>query len=152
MLGSARQSISNHSFIYVMDASSIYETAPVGGPIQDDYWNAVLKVETSLSPESFLSALQAIERLHDRRREIRWGPRTLDLDIILYGDRIIRSPNLEIPHPRMLERRFVLEPLAEIASSDIHPITGLTIAESLAALASDTNAVRRLSDHWQGNT
>lgn len=94
--------------------SPLYRTEPVGPP-QPDFINAVVALETTLSPESLLNALQAIEQGHDRRRVIRWGPRTLDLDILLFDDLRQDSSRLILPHPRMFERAFVLYPLFDIA-------------------------------------
>lgn len=94
--------------------SALYRTAPVGAQGQPDYVNACALVETSLAPRALLDALLAIERAHGRVRSIPNGPRTLDLDIILYGDAVIAEPGLVIPHPRAHERAFVLAPLAEV--------------------------------------
>lgn len=93
--------------------SSLYETAPVGGPEQRRYLNAVVVLDTDLSPRELLAHCLEIEREHGRERRERWGPRTLDLDILLYGDAVIAEADLSVPHPRMTERRFVLEPLLE---------------------------------------
>ena len=94
--------------------SSVYETAPVGGPDQGDYLNAVVLAETDLPPADVLERLLDIERGMGRERRERWGPRTIDLDLLVYGDRSVDVPGLTVPHPRMAERRFVLEPLAEV--------------------------------------
>lgn len=101
----------------LLAASRLYRTAPVGGIAQADFSNAVAELETGLGAADLLQALLAIERAHgrDRQREQRWGPRTLDLDLLLYGDEIMALDGLIVPHPRMAERRFVLEPLLEIA-------------------------------------
>ena len=99
--------------------SSLYRTAPIGQPGQDDYINAVAMLQTGLVPESLLDALQTIEREQGRVRDgIRWGPRTLDLDILLYGQQHVDTDRLQIPHPEMLNRAFVLEPLREIVAGD----------------------------------
>jgi 2-amino-4-hydroxy-6-hydroxymethyldihydropteridine diphosphokinase len=100
--------------IDVLKVSSFYKTAPVGGPEQDDFLNAVLIGESELDPLDLLVAMQEIETLAGRTREIHWGPRTLDLDLISCGDHEIKEPHLEIPHPRAHERAFVLEPWLEI--------------------------------------
>ena len=97
----------------VVGRSSVYETAPVGGPAQGSFLNAVLVVETARSPMALLRELLAIERIEGRERWERWGPRTLDLDILLYGREVIDVPGLTVPHPRIQERRFVVEPLLE---------------------------------------
>ncbi|PJK05553.1 2-amino-4-hydroxy-6-hydroxymethyldihydropteridine diphosphokinase [Lysobacteraceae bacterium NML91-0268] len=101
----------------LLAASRLYRTAPVGGIEQADFCNAVAALETEFAAADLLQALFAIERAHgrDRQREQRWGPRTLDLDLLLYGDEVIEVEGLIVPHPRMAERRFVLEPLLEIA-------------------------------------
>ncbi len=100
--------------ISVTKVSSFYKTAPVGGPAQDDFLNAVLIGESDLDPLDILVAMQEIETLAGRTREVHWGPRTLDLDLIVYGEAIIEEPHLELPHPRAHERAFVLEPWLEI--------------------------------------
>ena len=101
--------------------SSLHRTAPVGYRDQPDFVNACALVDTSLSPRALLDALLAIERAHGRVREIPDGPRTLDLDIVLYGDQVIHEPGLTIPHPRAQERAFVLEPLREIWPDAVFP-------------------------------
>jgi 2-amino-4-hydroxy-6-hydroxymethyldihydropteridine diphosphokinase len=105
--------------------SQVYETAPVGGPEQDDFLNAVLAVDTSLEPAALLAAAQAAERGEQRVRTVRWGPRTLDVDILRYGDERVSTPDLEIPHPRMRERAFVLAPLHDVAPELVdEPVDG----------------------------
>jgi 2-amino-4-hydroxy-6-hydroxymethyldihydropteridine diphosphokinase len=94
--------------------SSLYRTKPVGYADQPDFVNACAVVETELPPRALLEGLLGIERAHGRKRELRNGPRTLDLDIVLYGDRVISEPDLTIPHPRAHERDFVLKPLREV--------------------------------------
>lgn len=97
----------------IVSMSSWYETEPIGGPEQDPYLNAVIVLDTDLSPTEMLDGLLAIERREGRVRAERWGPRTLDLDLLLYGDEEIDQPGLTVPHPEMTHRRFVLEPLLE---------------------------------------
>lgn len=94
--------------------SSLYETEPQGGPSQPEYLNMVVQLQTTLSPDALLDALHKMEELAGRQRGVLNGPRTLDIDILLYDSLKLASPRLVIPHPRMLERRFVLEPLLEI--------------------------------------
>lgn len=101
--------------------SSLYRSDPVGPPGQPDYINAVAALDTRLEPEALLDALQAIEQMHQRVRKIHWGPRTLDLDLLLYGDQVISTPRLTVPHAYMTERNFVLWPLAELAPELILP-------------------------------
>ena len=100
--------------IEVTHLSTNYETDPVGGPDQPKYLNAVLIAESLLAPHELLEYLLEIESRLGRTREVRWGPRTIDLDLIIYGNEIIDSADLVLPHPRAHERRFVLEPWAEI--------------------------------------
>ena len=104
--------------------SSLYRTAPVGYRDQPDFVNACALVETALAPRALLDGLLAIERRHGRVREIPNGPRTLDLDIVLYGDRVIHEPGLSVPHPRAHERAFVLEPLLEVWPDAVIPGKG----------------------------
>jgi 2-amino-4-hydroxy-6-hydroxymethyldihydropteridine diphosphokinase len=98
----------------LMACSSLYLSAPMGPQDQPDFINTVVCIDTGLSPEALLDELQAIEKAHHRVKTERWGPRTLDLDILLYGDQVIDTPALKIPHPGIAQRNFVLYPLAEI--------------------------------------
>jgi 2-amino-4-hydroxy-6-hydroxymethyldihydropteridine diphosphokinase len=101
-------------------ASRLYRTAPVGPPGQPDYINAAAHLETRLTPQALLTELHRIELVHGRRRDgTRWGPRILDLDILVYGDARIDEPGLTIPHPEMARRAFVLVPLADVAPPDL---------------------------------
>jgi len=115
-LSSARKALEAHSACSDLVCSSVYETEPMGPQDQPDYLNAVVAMGTTLSAHELLTTLQSIEHLHGRTREgERWGPRTLDLDLLLYGDAIIETPTLSVPHPGIAERSFVLLPLAELA-------------------------------------
>lgn len=100
--------------ISIESISSLIETNPCGGPSQGKYLNGVVKIKTSMSPQRLLKFLQNIERELGRKRDIKNGSRTMDLDILLYGDEIINESNLQIPHPKMCEREFVIKPLLEI--------------------------------------
>ena len=127
--------------------SGLYVTAPVGGPEQDDYFNQVVELSTALSPYELLAAIQGIEAELGRVREIRWGPRTIDVDILWYHGFSSAEACLEVPHPRMEQRRFVLEPLAELAPDLVLP-SGRTVTEALAGVQ-DQN-VRRIEDGAAG--
>ncbi|MFI5403031.1 MAG: 2-amino-4-hydroxy-6-hydroxymethyldihydropteridine diphosphokinase [Planctomycetota bacterium] len=118
----------------VLAVSSFRETAPVGGPPQPNYLNGAVVVETEKAPLDLLLAAQEIERREGREKGGRWGPRTLDIDLLLYGDAEIRDPLLVVPHPRLHERAFVVEPLFEIAPD--WPVAGLgrTVGEILGDL------------------
>lgn len=105
----------------VRRVSSVYETAPVGGPEQGPYLNCVVEIDTDLDPHDLLAACQAVERAAERVRTVRWGPRTLDADVLLYDEIEVDTPDLVIPHPRMHRRRFVLAPLAELAPGRCPP-------------------------------
>lgn len=121
--------------------SPIYETAPVGGPKQGRYLNAVAVVETDSPVVELFALCQEIEREQGRERRERWGPRTLDLDVLLYGDETVAADDLTVPHPRMTERRFVLEPLLE-AWPDATLPDGRPLAGFLEAVSDQT--VRKL--------
>lgn len=125
----------------LLRASSFYRSAPVGYADQPDFVNAVAAIETGLSPRGLLDALLAVERRHGRVREFLNAPRTLDLDIVAYGDRTIDEPGLAVPHPRMHERAFVMVPLAEIAPDAAIP--GRGSVRELAARV-DAASVTRL--------
>lgn len=120
----------------VLRASDVIETAPVGPIPQGPYLNACALLETALEPGALLAHLQAIERARgrDRASEARWGPRTLDLDILLYGNWTVSRAGLTIPHPRLLERRFVLAPLSQIAPDMLVPGQNRTVSQSLSLL------------------
>lgn len=120
--------------LVITDRSPYYETEPEGPQDQPCFINSVLRVRTTLTPRALLQRLQGVEKALGRQRGTRWGPRTIDLDILLYDDSIIKEEGLEIPHPRMHTRRFVLEPLCDIAPEATHPLLGKTFRELLKGL------------------
>jgi 2-amino-4-hydroxy-6-hydroxymethyldihydropteridine diphosphokinase len=126
--------------VHLMDVSSVYETAPWGILEQPQFLNCVIAGKTSLKPEELLIKLKSVEKEMGRQPGIRFGPRLIDLDILLYDDLVLAGEDLAIPHPRMLERAFVLVPLAELAGRLKHPVTGVAF-KSLAA-ASDQAGIR----------
>jgi len=117
--------------VRVRKRSRIIETDPVGRTRQPRFLNAVAEVETRIEPSLFLRRLRAVERALGRVRHERWGPRTIDLDLLLWGDRSMATPRLTLPHPRMAERRFVLAPLAELCPGRRVPGTGRTVRSLL---------------------
>ena len=142
---SAIRCLEAESELLLLAASPVYETEPVGPGEQDPYLNAVLRLRSWLAPSELLATLQRIEQAlgRDRRGESqRWGPRTIDLDIVLYGERCIEMPDLVVPHPRAHERAFVLRPLAELDPQRVHPRLGRTILE-IARGRADLERVRR---------
>ncbi len=148
LLRGARAALQASNQIEVTGCSAVYETEPVGGPAgQPAYLNAVLRVRTGLSPEALLALGLEIEARFGRVRSRRWEARTLDIDLLLYGGELRDDPALTLPHPRLHLRRFVLEPLAELAADLAHPRLGKTIGELLAGLSAG-ETVRRLYPTW----
>ncbi|AVO03065.1 2-amino-4-hydroxy-6-hydroxymethyldihydropteridine diphosphokinase [Staphylococcus simulans] len=121
--------LDEQSGIKVVKVSSFYETEPVGYVDQPDFLNLCVEIQTELSPKAVLERGLAIEQQLHRVRKERWGPRTLDIDILLYGDQVIEEQDLTIPHPRMTERAFVLIPLQEIAPNKVEPRTQTKIKD-----------------------
>ena len=128
--------------ISVRDISSLYETEPVGYTAQPQFLNAVCKVQTILPPLQFLEVTQRIEKQLGRLTPRRWGPRTIDIDIIVYGDLVYKDADLELPHPRMSERLFVLIPLVEISPQLVPPLADKLSVAELLIQCSDKSKVR----------
>ncbi len=130
-----------------MAVSPFYRTAPVDYLDQDWFVNAALRLTTTLAPVELLDNIIAIQKQAGRKEDkIRFGPRVLDLDIIFYGDQVVREPRLEIPHPRMHKRRFVLQPICDIDPAFIHPVRGLTVKALLDRLDDDQQEIFRIDD------
>jgi 2-amino-4-hydroxy-6-hydroxymethyldihydropteridine diphosphokinase len=127
----------------------LYRTAPLGPPGQPDYLNTAVEVDTALAPHALLAVAQAIEDRLGRVRTVRWGARTLDVDVLLFGDEVIRAPDLVVPHPELARRRFVLAPLADLAAERRVPGLGHTVGELLAALGADDGGCRVLDPEVQ---
>lgn len=130
--------------VLVKAVSSLYETDPVGPQDQQDFYNAVCRASTSLEPRELLAVVKQVERDVGRAEGPRWGPRVIDIDILLYGDKIVTEPDLRIPHQELVNRAFVLVPLAELAADVRHPSQGKTVAELLASV--DPSGVRLLAE------
>ena len=128
----------------LLKISSVYETEPMYREDQSWFLNCVAAVETDSSPRELLERLQNIELEMGRKRSVRYGPRVIDLDILFYGDEILSEPSLEIPHPRIAERAFVLAPLNEIYPKLVHPVLGRTVGELLDDLKTQEKVVRKL--------
>ena len=129
--------------------SALYETAPVGGPDnQGPFLNAVVMIETALPAPELLTALHAIERSCGRERVVRWAARTLDLDLLTFGETVSDDPALLLPHPRMHERRFVMVPVCDLAPAMRHPRLGLSMAELLARLPVEPGDLVMLAAAW----
>jgi len=135
------QLVSRNRSITITKKSSLYETEPVGYENQGWFLNGVIEIETFVLPHKLLSLIKKVERIMGRKRRIRWGPREIDLDILLYNQRCVDTPGLIIPHPRMHERGFVLVPLVEIAPRVIHPIFKKSVQQLLAKLT-DSKSVK----------
>ena len=143
VISKAMRALSAAEGLRLVQMATIIETEPVGGPPQDPYLNTVVELETTLEPAALLRLLQDIERRLGRKPSPqRWAPRPIDLDILLYDDRVVHEINLTIPHPRMHERQFVLEPLTQLAPDFIHPLLRQPISVLLELLLGSGPAVR----------
>jgi 2-amino-4-hydroxy-6-hydroxymethyldihydropteridine diphosphokinase len=120
--------------ITVLNSSSVYESAPAGYMDQGNFLNAALSVQTTRSAQALLETMSRVEDHFGRQRTIRWGPRTLDLDLLLFGNRVIESRQLQLPHPRLMDRCFVLQPLVELNPELVHPQTGRTLSQCCVQL------------------
>jgi dihydroneopterin aldolase/2-amino-4-hydroxy-6-hydroxymethyldihydropteridine diphosphokinase len=134
IIETAVKKIKDYRLMRNVKASELIVTKPYGPVEQDDFLNGCMKIETLLDPEELLCFLHSIEAEADRKREIHWGPRTLDLDIIFYDKLIYESDDLIIPHVDMQNREFVLKPLMELCPNYRHPLLGRTVEELLAGL------------------
>lgn len=148
-MGAALRMLDADNAVNVLSVSSLYRTPPWGKVDQPDFLNAAARLVTDLAPRGLLELCLEIERQLKRIRGERWGPRLIDIDILTFGRLTIREPGLEVPHPRMSERAFVLAPLAEIAPE--FALGGATVTELLASI--DTTGIERLAggqDWWKG--
>lgn len=149
-LQNAYQALSESEEVQIIEASSLYRTAPVGGPEgQGDFLNAVVSIHTRLSAQQLLKVLHKIERAQGRERVIRWDARTLDLDLLSYKTLVLESKRLILPHPRMLERAFVMVPFCELAPDWVHPVSKETAKNSLSKLSKlDTEGIEKTDLAW----
>ncbi|MDO5091552.1 MAG: 2-amino-4-hydroxy-6-hydroxymethyldihydropteridine diphosphokinase [Cardiobacteriaceae bacterium] len=143
----ARKTLALHPDLHEIAASHLYRTPPFGIESQPDFLNAVCAYDTTLSPRCLLAAINAVEAAHDRVRAEKNGPRTLDLDILLYDDRVIREARVMIPHPGLAERAFVLVPLADIAADVAVP--GHDRVSALLARVDAHGVIREESTQWE---
>jgi 2-amino-4-hydroxy-6-hydroxymethyldihydropteridine diphosphokinase len=139
-LAEAVRKVRELSATRVVKVSSVYETEPVGVKNQDAFLNAVVWVQTSIELAAFHSRMKMFEKEAGRLERSRWGPREIDIDILLYGSHVMNGDVVVVPHKEMVNRKFVLQPFAEIAPETIHPLEHKTIRE-LLAVCTDTNAV-----------
>ena len=146
-LGNLRQAVHllENQRIRVTTRSDVFETKPVGFENQKRFLNACILAQTDLSPLELLAETQRVETLLGRARDVRWGPRTIDLDIVLFDEMVVNEETLVIPHPRMTERAFVLVPLAQICPGRLHPGTGETIAALAEKIRNEHRSMQRIA-------
>jgi len=141
--------LSSHDEVTVDAVSSLYETAPVGGPDnQGPYLNGAFAATTTLGAAELLALLHRIEASRERERTVHWGPRTLDLDLLVHGDLVSDDEALQVPHPRQHQRRFVLVPVCDVAADLVHPVLGRTMADLLADLPAEPGDLTAIDDDW----
>ncbi|MBM2846284.1 MAG: folK [Bacteroidetes bacterium] len=143
-LNNATHALQKLEAVKVIWTSSIYETDPFGKVDQPRFLNAVVELETTLAPEVFYPRLKAIEQELGRTVSERWGPREIDIDILIYDGHVHDDGNVTVPHPEMEQRKFVLVPLNEIAPDLVHPVNGMTVAEMMAACRDTGRVVKSL--------
>ncbi|MEE4253132.1 MAG: 2-amino-4-hydroxy-6-hydroxymethyldihydropteridine diphosphokinase [Desulfuromusa sp.] len=144
----ARDDLAKHPHVSVLSSSPLYQTPPIGGPEgQPDFLNAVVEILTGLLPLELLQLCRQIEDRAGRVRDLRWGPRTLDIDLLLIDDLILNVPYLTLPHPRLHQRHFVLLPLNDLVPQLHHPVMGETIAQLLSVLP-EADGITRIKDRW----
>ena len=135
----AKQKLSNIEGVHFVRSAAIYETDPVGGPKQGPFLNTVWEIETELSAQELMAALLKVESSLGRQRNEKNGPRTIDLDLLLYGDEVIHETELTVPHPRLHERWFVLKPLWDLRADYVHPIFKKSICELLDKVKNESH-------------
>lgn len=139
--------------VEILAVSKLYETAPVGGPDnQGAFYNAALLADSTLPAPELLALLHRIEADRERRRIVRWGPRTLDLDLLVYGNLVSDDAALQVPHPRQHLRRFVLVPVCDVAPELIHPRLGRTMADLLGELPVEPGDLTAIASDWHTTT
>lgn len=143
------EELGNIDGLDIDEVSKLYETAPVGGPDeQGPYLNAALTATTTIGAADLLALLHRVEAIRERERTIRWGPRTLDLDLLIYGDLVSDDAALEVPHPRQHQRRFVLVPVCDVAPDVVHPVLGRTMRDLLAEVPVEPGDLTPIGDDW----
>ena len=147
-LAAARRGLAKLADTVLIDNAPVYETSPVGGPSgQGNFYNSACLVKTRLEPMDFLRATQELERAIGRVREretSRWGPRVIDIDILLWGDSVVEEPDLVVPHPHLAERAFALMPLVDLDRDLLHPVLDMTVKELLERIDLENEGIRRL--------